>query len=64
MLNADNNFKLLLIRAEDTYNLEISLSSPEEHFLDVERENRILEERLCVRYYILPLKVEPSNTMY
>ena len=46
---------------EDEYELKFNFSAPDEHVLDIERENRVLQERFRAEYHQLPFKVLPKQ---
>ena len=56
-IHAYNEFKTLLRKLEDGWDVEMNCSLPGAHVLDVEKANRVLQERFWVALYHLPFKV-------
>ena len=61
MVHADNEFRPLEdMMAEDSGVLS-NFAAPDEHVPDIERANRVLEERFRVEYHHLPFRVMPHQ---
>ena len=58
-LHLDNEFKPLKQKTEKKWKLRVNSSTPDEHVGDIERFNRTLEDRFCVKYHRLPYEVMP-----
>ena len=60
LIHADNEFRSVLNELEDVWDTSINFSMPGEHVPDVERANRVLQERFRVALYRLPFKLIPK----
>ena len=61
MLHGNQEFKGKFQEAVfDEFGITMNLSNPNEHVPDIERANRLLEERFRVHYYRMPFKVVPT----
>ena len=61
MIHADNEFRSITEAMEEDWKLDFNFADPDEHVLDIERENRMLQERFRSEYHRLPFKVLPKQ---
>ena len=59
IIHADNEFKPLFANLKDKWEVEMNLSLPKEHVPDIERANRVLQERFRVALYRSPYMMIP-----
>ena len=55
-IHADNELNTLLSELEDEWDVEMNLSLPGAHVPDIERANRVLQERFRTALYCFPFK--------
>ena len=60
LIHADNEFRSILKELEDVWDTSINFSMPGEHVPNIERINRVLQERFRVALYRLPFKLIPK----
>ena len=62
VIHADNKFRSVMqeLIQSDNWDLDMNFSNPGEHVPDIERGNRMLEERFRVQYYRLPFDALPT----
>ena len=64
MIHADNEFRSIAEAMEEDWKLDFNFAAPDEHIPDIERENRVLQERFRSEYHRLPFKVLPKQTIW
>ena len=58
---ADNEFRGVFENiVKEELKIKMNFANPNEHVPDIERANRLLEERFRVAYYRMPFKVIPA----
>ena len=50
-IHCDNEFKKIFRELDEDWDIEFNYSNPQEHVLDIEHENRVLQERFRVGLY-------------
>ena len=61
IIHADNEFRgVFENKVEEELKIKMNFANPNEHVPDIERANRLLEERFRVAYYRMPFKVIPA----
>ena len=60
MIRADNEFRPIEEEMEKDCELDFNFAAPDEHVPDIERENRVLQERFRAEYHHLPFKLIPK----
>ena len=63
-IHADSEFKSVLDDLLDSYDVDISFAHPGNHIPDIERENRILQERFRVNLYQLTFRMIPQMMIH
>ena len=61
VIHADNKFQSILNELVDVWDIKLNFSLPGEHVPDIERMNRVLQERFRVALYRLPFKQIPRT---
>ena len=62
IVHADNEFRSVKKSVEEDHDeVAFNFALPDEHVPDIERENRVLEERFCTEYHLLPFGVLPRQ---
>ena len=59
MIHADNEFRSIEQEVDDNFEIPFNFSNPDEHVGDIERSNRVLEERFRTEYHHLPYLLLP-----
>ena len=58
-IHADGEFRPLFEKVRDRWDIDFNFALPDEHLPDIERMNRLLQERFWVNLYCLPFKIIP-----
>merc|ERR1712155_292641 len=62
LVHADNEFRAVEKEVEGEHeSVKFNFALPDEHVPDMERENRVLEERFRTEYHLLPFDVLPRQ---
>ena len=61
MIHADNEFRSIEDEIKEDLKIPFNFANPDEHVGDIERENRVLEERFRVEYHRLPFLIFPRQ---
>lgn len=58
-INCDGEFKPIMNKINDSWDINMNYSAQYEHFSDIEWLNRTLQEMFRVNYFLLPYKNMP-----
>ena len=56
-IHADNEFRTMMKYLKEKWDVKMNFALPAEHVPDIERANRVLQERFWVNLYRLPFKL-------
>ena len=60
-IHADNEFRTVMSKLEEKWDVDFNFCNPKEHVLDIERENRTLKEQFCVLLHRSLFKAIPHT---
>jgi hypothetical protein len=58
-IHCENEFHPLMNQLQDSYNVQINYSNPQEHVPEAERNNRVIKEQFRSAFHQLPYKSIP-----